>query len=1052
MSDKIIITTIEKTYFIIITFLLFIFLTFTSLFILLQNGIHIKEISISNINIKQLYIKWDEKIDLSIKELEIKNKKQSDTKLNYTELHSYIGSLEHTLNWFDSVVIQKITKGELDGSFKYKTDTKGILKVSSPSLSFIANILYKEDLLHIQVNELYDREKKISANAMVYVDFIKQQLITKTDLLINSDANLTLYSTLVEDKVDFRVKSHNDIQDIKYLIKLFQLPDDIKFWTQDAIDTKSVTIESITGRVDLDNLQDSIKSISVKARANGLNYSYNEELDAIHSQWTELEFKEGILYIYPKSATSYTSNLAKSWLKIDFTQKEELLTLHLLFDGALDEGIHEILKAYKIKLPFFQKSGIITTDLTLTVNLQTIDVDAQGVFQTSEANVDYLDLNLDLYDTRVVLNNNLVKIESMRAKYKDIATADVEMLYHASKGEGVIDFSFDTIAFGGVELVPGSSNLHAAYTLSGSGDEISVDQSEWKFKEHMLTLDAIKAPFDIETLRLTIPTTYLTVQNIASGLIGGDIDIKNSDANLSLDILTLDYNGVKFSQSSTPLQILFQEELTISSDEKIYFTLDDTECLIEEPQISVEPQEITLKNTELKIGDYINTKLFLKHSLENKNTHISLSDLLIKDPKEEKAYYKNKKILFSLQNKKEALELSSKEIEARAIFSDDSWSIHFNSLAQIAKNSDFLDAYHFNDGELSIYKNSATKGIGFSSNFIYPYQILTENTKPTKNYRVKGEFQNETLALNINEKTDVNISDTININTADTGINLHEIIRLIKSLENNSSQNSKKIEFQAKNSFVYLSEFRKIISESMKLQYDKDILTAQLKHDKGNASLRYEEEVFHLYGKDFGDLFMQELFYLSKFKGGVLDFSVSGNPSEYGGVVYIKDSTIMDYKILNNILAFINTVPSLVTFSLPGYSRNGIYAKEAYLKFRAKENIFNLTDIYLESKELNILGKGELDIEKDTIDIDLNLKTDLASNASKIPLVGHILFDKESVSTSLEITGKLSDPTVKSLLAQEIIVAPINIIKRTLTLPYNILQSIQGKEEKKQKE
>ncbi len=1050
MSDKIIIKTIEKTYFIITTFLLFIFLTFTTLFILLQNGIHIKEISISDIHIRQLYIKWDEKINLTIKELEIQNHQDADTQFDHTELYSYLTAIEHTLNLFDSIVIQNITANEFQSTLRYKRATQGFLSLSSPTLSFLSHLSYQKDTLHLKIDEFYEKEKKISANANIYIDFKNHQVVTKIDTTINNDANLSLYAVLVKNSIDFRVVSHNDIQDIKYLIKLAQLHDDIKFWTQDAIDTKSVTLESITGKINLDDLQDSIKSISVKARANGLNYSYNEKLDAIHSESTALELKEGVLYIYPKNATSYTSNLANSWLKIDFTQKEEILTLHLLFDGVLDHGIHEILKAYKIKLPFFQKSGVIATDLTLTVNLQSIDVDAQGVFQSSEANVDYLALNLDLYDTRVMLNNNLVKIESMRAKYKDIASADVEMLYHASKGEGVIDFYFDKVAFSGAELIPESSKLHATYTLLSSGDVISLEQSKWKFKEHILTLDAIKAPFDIEKLQLNIPTTYITDQNIASALIGGDIDIKSSDSNLSLDILTLNYNGLKFSQSSTPLNIAFNQGLTISSDEKIYFTFDESECVIEKPKIRIKNQEITLKNTQLNIGKYISTELFVKHFLESKKTHISLNNLLVKDPKEQSVYYQNKKILLSLQEREKGLELQSKEIEVLALFnSDSSWSIHFDSLSQIAKNSDFLDGYHFNDGELSIYKNSGTEGIGFASKFIYPYEILTENEKPTKKYNIQGEFQNETLALNINEKTDVNISKDIKIQTRNVGINVQEIMRLIKELPDNSNQNSKKIEFEATDSFIYLSEFRKAISQKIMLQYDNNILTAQLKHNKGEANLRSEEEIFYLYGKGFGDTFMHQLFSLSKFKGGVFDFSVSGNPNEYGGVAYIKDSTIMDYKILNNILAFINTVPSLVTFSLPGYSRNGLYTKEAYLKFRAKGSIFDLTDIYLESKELNILGKGVLDIEKDTIDINLNLKTDLGSNASKIPLVGHILFDKESVSTTLEITGKLSDPKVQSLIAQEIIVAPINIIKRTLSLPYNILQGIQGKEKQK---
>ena len=74
----------------------------------------------------------------------------------------------------------------------------------------------------------------------------------------------------------------------------------------------------------------------------------------------------------------------------------------------------------------------------------------------------------------------------------------------------------------------------------------------------------------------------------------------------------------------------------------------------------------------------------------------------------------------------------------------------------------------------------------------------------------------------------------------------------------------------------------------------------------------------------------------------------------------------------------------------------------------------------------------------------LNLQTDLGSDASQIPLVGYILFDKESVSTTINLKGDLKDPEIESLIARDIAVAPLNIIKRTLSLPYDLFKNIRG--------
>ena len=72
--------------------------------------------------------------------------------------------------------------------------------------------------------------------------------------------------------------------------------------------------------------------------------------------------------------------------------------------------------------------------------------------------------------------------------------------------------------------------------------------------------------------------------------------------------------------------------------------------------------------------------------------------------------------------------------------------------------------------------------------------------------------------------------------------------------------------------------------------------------------------------------------------------------------------------------------------------------------------------------------------------MDLNLRTDLGSSISKIPLVGHILLGEESVSTSLKITGSLENPDVSTQIAKDIAVAPFNIIKRTLMYPFGLFK------------
>ncbi len=58
-----------------------------------------------------------------------------------------------------------------------------------------------------------------------------------------------------------------------------------------------------------------IKNVHVFAVANNLEYTYNPKLESVVSKMTELEFKDGTLFIRPKEAYQYGFYLDKSWLK-----------------------------------------------------------------------------------------------------------------------------------------------------------------------------------------------------------------------------------------------------------------------------------------------------------------------------------------------------------------------------------------------------------------------------------------------------------------------------------------------------------------------------------------------------------------------------------------------------------------------------------------------------------------------------------------------------------------------------------------------------------------
>ena len=1041
MRDKTIISIISKTYFSIVSLFIFIFLLLFSLFIILQNGLLLSSVTISNVHIEELYIKWNEKIDVSIKEVTLSSSNETTApKISKSDIKKYLLLSSRAISIFNSFVIEKITIDDIDASFKYTQEESGYLVAASPDFSLHTLLYFKDDALKIKIKKLVDTKRKITFDGNILLDRKSTSLYTDIHISINNEADFNFYSRVNLREINYTLKSNKDIQSLDHILSLVTLPKELHYWIVDAIKMKNVSIDNMNGFIEFDKPSEAYKNVYISAYVNGLDYKYNPKLDAIHTQKTQLEFSKGIFYIRPMQAYSYNMYLGKSWLKIDFTKKEELLTLNLIFDGKLNKDMLKILNTYKIKLPFLQKSGLVKTDLKIDVNLMTIDVKAKGSFFTKKANFDYLGLNLNIYDTFIKLNNYDVTIDKMRASYKDIAKADVRVKYNAKTEKGSIKFKLREVELAGISLDKKEKPLLVTYNIVPKKDTISIAASKWIYDTHSISVEKIVLPFNLQKLIIEIPTTYVKLDNIAESFVSGNIDIHNFKTQLDIDILKLKYLGLELAQSNTPIKLKYDKKLSIYAENEIFFNISGSPYSVNNLYFDFLKDKIYLKHTHLNIGQYIKTKIYAAYNIEKKSTHISLTNFILTNPLNKNIIYKNKKIILSIMSDKDEISVKSQALNATFTSKNDGWSLNLHSLDIIENRSSLLKKFEIDAGELRVYKSPAEDFIRFDAKLLLPYKIFVENNKPLSKYNLKGTLKADKIDFIINKKIKVRMRDTIKIFSKDYSINIWELLKYIKNFQADANSSPLKFMLNGKNTSIYLSEKRTIISDSLKLQYLDKVLTAQLKYKDGSAGLKYADDVFHLYGKNFNDEFMEEAFSLAKLKGGKMDFTVSGKADKFSGILFITKTTITDYAMINNILAFVNTIPSLITFSVPGYDRKGLFVEKAYVKVSTDKEIYTISDIHLDSKELDILGNGVIDTGSDKIDMTLNLKTDLASDISKVPLLGHVIFDGDSISTTLKIKGKLSNPEVNSMIAKEIIVAPFNIIKRTLLLPYTLVK------------
>ncbi len=984
--------------------------------------------------------------------------KKNETKSNFNiEYENFLKILKELLpftSWFKEISIEKISFNGIEAVVNYIDDRKGFIHLSSPNLTLHASLLPDKDLLHISIDFFNYLNKNLKVDGDIFLNEKKGlEFKAALNILVNDETKLNLYAHSDTKKLSYKIESKENIKNTKEIVDLFNLNSKVKYWIYDAIEMSTLSLKTFDGWLEYKNLDKAYLNLSAKAVANDLNYTYDKKVAPVLSSATELEFKNGVLYIRPQNAYSYDFFLDKSWLKIDFSKKEELLTLYLLFKGKANKNILSLLDRYNIKLPFIQKKGEVDTDLKLDINLRTLDVEADGEFYTKEAQIEYLGLDIDIFDTYVFLNNTFVEVNNMSAKYKEIATSLVDLNFDAKESRGKLSFKFDKIDLkeSNISLTNPKMPLIATYTISPKQDYLNIDKSTWKYKNQILNVSAIKIPVDIKKLSASIPATKIESPKLGTASISGDIFLKAKKADLNIKLLKVDYPNISLNKTIPLLHLTYEENRSlISSKDPILLNINKKKLTIENLIIDATPEYIKAKDLKINFQNSIKSKISIEYNLKDFTGVSNLGNIEIKYGDFDEIFKIDKNVELLIDQKNNKTSISSKEYDFEYIFDDAGWIINLNSFEKIAPYSNLLKKYDLTNGNFKLEKKRSEKNINFSLNTDYKYKFLADKDELIDSYTINGKFNENTkkTIFNINDLIDIEIEDEIKIKADNAGINIKEILNFFS--DKKSEKETKKsvdVYFDANNSYLYLGKNRRAISDTIKLKYINKDLHAELKHKQGSAVFKLINDKLYLYGDEFNDEFMDKLFALSKFKGGSFEFYINGSIKEYSGTIYIKETTILDYKILNNILAFVNTVPSLVTFSLPGYNKNGIAAEKAYINFKFKNDTYHMSDIYLKSKEIEIAGVGEASIEKNSIDLDLNLKTDLGSSVSKIPLIGHILLGKESVSTTLKVTGTLDNPDVSTQIAKDIVVAPLNIIKRTLMFPFELFKSEEKKGE-----
>lgn len=306
---------------------------------------------------------------------------------------------------------------------------------------------------------------------------------------------------------------------------------------------------------------------------------------------------------------------------------------------------------------------------------------------------------------------------------------------------------------------------------------------------------------------------------------------------------------------------------------------------------------------------------------------------------------------------------------------------------------------------------------------VYVASLDESITLDYQNHTLKIGLENKNFDLTALKKTKIPILD----------FNLQPSSQQDKQSQN--QQDDFKLYLEAQDTALRYQQWI-IPTDEIIISTNNGQIKADLTHKNGVANLDFYDDIIKFQANNFSGNFVNLIAGKTVVEGGLFSGRGLYKNKILRGEIEVQNTIFKNFATLQNVVALIDTIPSLIVFKKPGLGANGYEVNHGRITFDLNDEYLGLKRIDLMGSSIDVLGSGIVKLEDKSIDIALNISTikGLSEVLSKIPIVGYLLLGKEGkISTGVLIKGTLDNPTSEISIAEDLISAPFKIIQRIFT-------------------
>lgn len=399
-------------------------------------------------------------------------------------------------------------------------------------------------------------------------------------------------------------------------------------------------------------------------------------------------------------------------------------------------------------------------------------------------------------------------------------------------------------------------------------------------------------------------------------------------------------------------------------------------------------------------------------------------------------------------------------LNTQLTYDEGALGVRVDDVSPYVDNSVILKTLDINKGNLTFYNKGEL--IKAEAHVDSNGTSLMQDGKFITHFDATYYQDAQTRKATLNDKVIVNLlPERIDVTYSDIDISISKLIQRYTQNEQRTELVKKQYKEESDGKALpvnlygtntrFLYEERILPAEKINLLVNGELINLVLENGKTSIKVDKEYDEVTLSAKNIDSNFTKKLFKfeMSEGKANIL---ASGNikTNDYYGVIGIRNATVKGFRLINNIIAFVNTVPSLVTLQNPGFDMQGYTIKKGDIEFFVSGDMLYLTTLRFIGNNTDIIGYGQVNLKNKEVNLTLTLSTikGLSNLLGKIPLIGYALLGEDkTIGTLISVTGPLDDPLVETTFAENAALYPFSVIKRTILWPFKLFEDDKETEE-----